>query len=61
MMSSARRMRQRPLTVQHTPSYKMMKALGELRHKKMIRQLLIEAAHRHGIAIVDREVEDAAK
>jgi hypothetical protein len=42
---------QRPLKVYETPSQKLRRGLAELRRKKMIRQMVIDSARRHGIEV----------
>ncbi len=44
---------QRPLKVYETPSQKLRRGLAELRRKKMIKQMVIDCARRHGIEVND--------
>jgi len=57
-MARNRLLRQRPLPMKSTPSEKMRKELALLRRKKVIRQLVIDCAHRHGIELIGEVEED---
>lgn len=58
-MARSRILCQRPLKVQMSPIQKMSKALEELRHEKMIRKMVLEAAHRHGFDVGDDDIDTA--
>ena len=51
-MGRSRVLRQRPLKVREmTPVEKMRRGLERIKRKKMIRQMVIESARKHGIEV----------